>query len=120
MADPDKRIPSPPDSRRSPKGSISLARMITRSCGSNSPCTTRCTPGAATEGDERTREANYGNWYVLGLLLETLPHGVGKALQTRQMTGQPLEKRGISLGRIVDELIANPDQAGQFPSHISL
>ena len=52
--------------------------------------------------------------------LEPIPHGVGKALQTRQMTGQPLEKRGISLGRIVDELIANPDQAGQFPSHISL
>src|SRR3990172_5076289 len=42
----------PRDSRRSPTGSISLARMITRSCGSNSPCTTRCTPGAVARVDE--------------------------------------------------------------------
>ncbi len=54
------------------------------------------------------------------LELETLPHSVGKALQAGEVTGQPVEKRGISLGRIVDELIANHHQAGQFPSHISL
>jgi len=45
---------------------------------------------------------------------------VGKAIQPRQVIGQAFDKFRVSLGRIVDELISNPDQPGQFPSHISL